>query len=333
MCSGTGAHSGDVLQARWPSPLKEKGIIMKALRLVCVPLWVGANQPEAADGPISCYAQIAEGAGPLVAEWVPVPDEPPLDPDADDYALRHGLTIIRHVARETARRVARAAALGSLPIVVGGDHSLAIGSVAGLRRAYPRRRLGVLWVDAHPDLNTPQTTPSHHAHGMPLAALLGEGHPVLASACGPGPALQPEQAVLVGIRAIDPGEADFLARHPELLAITAQDIRKRGILWALELLRHRLAQWDAVHLSLDLDVVDPGEAPGVTTPVSGGLAANEVLSLVQEVAASGKLVGVDLVELLPSRDKDGRTARLAARLVMEIAASTSAPATRDARTA
>jgi arginase len=217
--------------------------------------------------------------------------------------------------------VAAARRAGELPIVLGGDHALTIGSFGGARLAAPDARLGIVWVDAHPDLNTPETTPSHHGHGMPLAALLGHGHPALVDAVRPGAKLAPADVVLFGTRAIDPGEARFLAERPELLVVPAAEVHDRGLASALERVLARIAELDAVHLSFDLDAVDSAAAPGVTTPVSQGLTPAEALELVSAIARSGKLVSADVVELTPERDPDGRTARLAADLVARIAAA------------
>jgi arginase len=221
-----------------------------------------------------------------------------------------------------APRVAASLAAGERAVVVGGDHTVAIGSVAGLRLALgARRRLGLVWVDAHPDLNTPETTPSNHGHGMPLSALIGLGHPVLVNAGGiRGAKLGPGDVALVGIRDIDPGEARLIETHPELHAVTAQQIRRLGLREALRPVLDWAQQLDALHLSFDLDAVDPGEAPGVTTPVPGGLTAVEAEEVVTAFGSTGRLRTADVVEHLPIRDQNGRTARLAAALIEALAA-------------
>lgn len=220
-----------------------------------------------------------------------------------------------------APRVADSLRAGEMPVVLGGDHTVAIGSFAGLRLALGvERRLGIVWVDAHPDLNTPETTPSNHGHGMPLSALIGLGHPVLVNAGGVrGAKLGTGDVALVGIRDIDPGEAALLASHPELHAITAEMIRALGLTAALQPVLAWSEHLDAIHLSFDLDAVDPDHAPGVTTPVPGGLTVEEAHSLVTVFRATGRLRSADVVEHLPLNDLDGRTARLAAELIEGLA--------------
>jgi arginase len=215
-----------------------------------------------------------------------------------------------------APRVATTLDASEFPIVLGGDHTVAIGGFSGVRRALgPERRLGIVWVDAHPDLNTPETTPSNHGHGMPLAALLGFGHPILVNAGGIiGAKLPLRDVALVGARSIDPGEAKFLGAHPEILVIRTETIRA-GFADAVRPLLGWAHDLDALYVSFDLDAVDPTDAPGVTTPVRGGLTAQEAVELVRSLTGTGRVVAADIVEHLPSRDREGRTAKLAACLI------------------
>jgi arginase len=240
----------------------------------------------------------------------------------DQYARLHHLLEARALADVVAPRVADSLLAGEMAVVLGGDHTVALGTVAGLRLALgAKRRLGIVWVDAHPDMNTPETTPSNHGHGMPLSALIGLGHPVLVNAGGVrGPKLGTADIALVGIRSIDPGEARLIASHPELHAITAQAIRAGGLEAALRPLLAWAEGLDALHLSFDLDAVDPSEAPGVTTPVAGGLTAREAHEVVTALRNTGRLRSADVVEHLPVNDRDGRTARLAADLIQALAA-------------
>ena len=238
-------------------------------------------------------------------------------PEHDEYARLHHLLEARALADVVAPRVAASLAAGERPVVVGGDHTVAIGSFAGLRLAFgARHRLGIVWVDAHPDLNTPETTPSNHGHGMPLSALIGLGHPVLVNAGGVrGAKLSPGDVALVGIRDIDPGEARLIQNHPELHAVTAAQIRSAGLRQAVDPVLAWASGLEALHLSFDLDAVDPTEAPGVTTPVPGGLTAAEAHEVVALFRATGRLTTADVVEHLPIRDHRSRTARLAADLI------------------
>ena len=286
-------------------------------RLFLVPTGAGANEPGLLAGP-RAIVDALPGRDRLV-ELV----EPPLDqefdphPEHDAYARQHHLIEARALADVLAPRVAASLEAGERPIVLGGDHTVAIGALTGLRLAFgARRRIGIVWVDAHPDLNTPATTPSNHGHGMPLSALIGLGHPVLVKAGGVrGPKLSPGDVALVGIRSIDPGEARLIARHPELHAITAEQIRSVGLREAVAPVLNWVSELEALHLSFDLDAIDPADAPGVTTPVEGGLTAHEAQELAGLLLATTRLRSADIVEHLPARDRDGKTARLAASLV------------------
>lgn len=210
---------------------------------------------------------------------------------------------------------------GQLPLLLGGDHSVAIGSVAAVARHCARqgRPLHVVWLDAHADCNTPATSPSGHLHGMPLACLLGQGSPALMHWLqrwlGTGPVLQPHQLSLLGVRSTDPGEDAFLR------AISLEPVRIGHGQGVVQALAQRLARLDAhthVHLSLDWDVLDPQRAPGVSTPVPGGLSAAQALACMRLLAASGRVGSVDAVELNLARDVRQQTARLAVALLAQL---------------
>jgi arginase len=215
---------------------------------------------------------------------------------------------------EVRDRVAESFADGALPLLLGGDHSLAIGALAAARAARPELR--VLWLDAHADLNTAETTPSGNVHGTPLAVALGQL---------PGPfdrlgwcdgSIAPERVALVGVRDLDPGEK-ALARRLNLAVYTIADVDRRGISAVLEQALARLAPpADSLYASVDLDVVDPLHAPGVGTPVAGGLTVREAHLALELVAETGKLCGLDLVEINPIRDRANMTAELAVGLAL-----------------
>jgi arginase len=290
------------------------------VRLLLAPIGAGANEPRLMEGPEAIAASLAASRNGWALEMVSPPGNPAVAPEGpdepDEYARLHHLVDVRLMADVLAPRVAETMEAAELPIVLGGDHTVAIGGFTGVRRALgPEPRLGIVWVDAHPDLNTPATTPSNHGHGMPLAALLGFGHPILVNAGGiSGAKLSLGDTALVGARSIDPGEAEFLSAHPEILVIRPETVRA-GLEDALRPLVNWARDLDALYLSFDLDAVDPKEAPGVTTPVPGGLTASESLELVRSLTGTGRLVAADVVEHLPARDRDGRTARLAACII------------------
>jgi arginase len=203
------------------------------------------------------------------------------------------------------------------PLVLGGDHAQAMGTVAGMARVYRARgeRIGVLWVDAHTDMNTPDTTPSGNIHGMPLAALLGTGHPDLVGLYGPSPALEAQDVVVFGARDIDATEIP-LVKELGVRVYTMHEIDRRGLGVCLEEALERITDGTVgVHLSFDLDGVDPEVAPGVGTPVPGGLTLRESHLICEMVNQTGKLLGMEMVELNPTLDDRNKTGRLAVWLI------------------
>ena len=211
------------------------------------------------------------------------------------------------------RRIAGAVATsiqdGRLPVVLGGDHSLSLGSIRGAAR---QRKLGVIWLDAHGDFNTPQTTPSGNIHGMPLAALCGLGDPRLTALWDETPpVIDPERVAVIGARDLDPGEKDNL-RNAGVLVLSMEQMDRIGIVAALEKAIDRISRdVDGIYLSMDLDALDPREAPGVGTPVPGGLTYREAHLVCEVIAESKKLIGMDVVEVNPILDVRNRTAQLA----------------------
>ena len=191
-------------------------------------------------------------------------------------------------------------------ITLGGDHAISMGTVPGVAKG---RRTGLLWIDAHADLNTPESSPSGNVHGMPVAALLGEGDARLTDVWGGGPAVRPEDVVYLGLRSVDPPERDAIARLG-IRAYTMSDVDRRGIAEvAAEALAH-LAAIPRLHVSFDADVLDPDIAPGVGTPVLGGLDYREAHLLMEMLADTGLVTSVDLVEVNPILDVRNRTADL-----------------------
>jgi arginase len=215
---------------------------------------------------------------------------------------------------ETCARVAEevesARGEGLLPLVLGGDHSIAIGTLSGLAADGPG---GVLWLDAHGDLNTPETTPSGNVHGMPLAAALGRCGGAFSGDGLRLPALDPRRVALVGVRSLDPGE-QALVRELEVAVYTISDLDRRGVEPVITEALERVAGDSFVHVSVDLDVVDPEVAPGVGDPVRGGLSYREAHLALELVAEAGVVDAVELVEVNPIRDHENTTAGLAVEL-------------------
>ena len=218
---------------------------------------------------------------------------------------------IKEACERVARRVAGAAREGRVPVVLGGDHSVALGTLGGLASA--RGPGGVLWLDAHGDLNTPETSPSGNVHGMPLAAALGRAGPDFASDVWPLPALDPERVVLVGVRSLDAGERS-LVHETGIGVYTMTELDRRGVEAVVREALERVEGAGFVHVSLDMDVVDPDVAPGVGTPVRGGLSYREAHLAMELVAESGLLGSLEIVEVNPILDRENATAQLAVEL-------------------
>ena len=221
------------------------------------------------------------------------------------------LDAIKAACERIAELVVRARRDGLVPIVLGGDHSVAIGTLGGL--ASVDGPGGVLWFDAHGDLNTPATSPSGNVHGMPLAAALGLADDAFASGAWPLPALAPEHVVLVGIRSLDAGERE-LVKDLGVAVYTMTDLDRRGVEPIVREALERLAGASFVHVSLDMDVVDPDAAPGVGTPVRGGLSYREAHLAMELVAEWGEFGSFEIVEVNPILDRENATGRLAVEL-------------------
>jgi arginase len=202
---------------------------------------------------------------------------------------------------------------GRFPVVLGGDHSLSVGSIRG---AAKHKKLGVIWVDAHADFNTPETTPSGNIHGMPLAALCGFGDPRLVSLWDETPpVLDPQRVAVIGARDLDPGEKKNL-REAGVMVQSMEQIDRLGMVRALEKAIERVSRdVDGIYLSFDMDSLDPRHAPGVGTPVPGGLTFREAHLACEVIAETGKLIGMDMVEVNPILDEQNQTAILAVEFI------------------
>jgi arginase len=294
---------------------------MAVLSMLGVPMDLGAGRRGVDMGPsalrLARLGDTLRGLGHDVRDLgnveVPVAESV----DGADASARY-VAAIATVCRSIADAVAELPA-NEVPVVLGGDHAMSIGSVAGVRRR-TAGAIGLLWIDAHADLNTPATSPSGNVHGMPLAHLLGHGDPRLRMEGGgadePPVVVRPADVVLVGLRSVDPGERAFI-RHHGLRAFTMSDIDRAGIAAVTQAALAALAHVDRLHVSFDADVLDPAIAPGVGTPVPGGLAYREAHLLMELLHASGRVGSVELVEVNPILDHRNQTARV----VVELAAS------------
>jgi arginase len=223
----------------------------------------------------------------------------------------HNVEEIVRASEELAKVVEDIAKAGNFPLVLGGDHSIGIGTIAGLDRA--GKRAGVIWIDAHGDINTPETSPSGNVHGMPFAVALGlAGDPFPPELRG---TTDGKRGVLLAIRDIDVGGEQDNIKRAGVTAITMADIDRNGMAKAMERAIAVAGQAGGIHLSLDMDALDPNEAPGVGTPVRGGLTYREAQLAMEMIAASGKLRSLEVAEVNPILDTGNRTASLAVELV------------------
>lgn len=219
-------------------------------------------------------------------------------------------TSVEAVARHVARYACRALEDGMLPLVIGGDHSVAIGNIAAASRAVPA--LGLVWIDAHPDFNTPETTVTGNLHGMVLAIAAGRGPAPLVRLLGHAPVLRPDRIAVIGARAIDAGEVNSL-REAGVRVYDGEYLHRHGVRKTVAEAMAYLARNEmrAVHLSIDLDVLDPARWPGVSTPAPGGVTSDELALAARTVAEMAPIVAMDVVELTPPQDVDGATAEAA----------------------
>lgn len=218
------------------------------------------------------------------------------------------------MARRVSGAVATSVQAGHFPLVLGGDHSLSVGSIRG---AAKHKKLGVIWVDAHADFNTAETTPSGNIHGMPLAALCGLGDPRLVCLWDETPPiLDPKRVAVIGARDLDSGEKHNL-REAAVMVQSMEQIDRIGMVSALEKAIDRVSRdVDGIYLSFDMDALDPRHAPGVGTPVPGGLTYREAHLACEVVAETGMLVGMDLVEVNPILDIQNQTAILGVEFIL-----------------
>ncbi len=283
------------------------------VRIIGVPIDLGQTRRGVDMGPSAIrYAQLHERIRAIGHEvedagniFVPMMESTRLQ----DKQLRF-LPEVMAVAKKTADVVERALREGRFPLVLGGDHSLAVGSIAGVVRVKPKT--AIVWFDAHGDFNTKETTPSGNIHGMAFASAMGAGGKDLCVGEEPVP-VSPNHAVLIGARALDPGERENLKRSG-ISVFTMHEIDKYGMKEVISHALDRTRECDGMHISFDIDVLDPLEAPGVGTACRGGLDYREAHLAMELLAESGRITSMDMVEVNPILDEANRTAELAAEL-------------------
>jgi arginase len=295
----------------------------RKVKIIGVPMDLGADRRGVDMGPsvvriAGLNAKIAE-LGYEVEDVGNVPVALAETREVNETDIHHKyLAEVAKSSQLLADRVEKILEDGALPVILGGDHSIAVGSVAGISSYYHKRneRIGIIWIDAHADINTPDSSPSGNIHGMPLAALMGVGPKELTDISGFAPKVRPEDCVVVGVRQIDEGERQ-LARKLGLRVYTMRDIDEKGMARVMdEAIEHASRYTVGFHATFDMDFVDPDYAPGVGTPVPGGGTFRESHLAMEKICDSGKMLSVEMVEINAVLDSLNRTGHLGAELIL-----------------
>ena len=291
------------------------------IAIIGVPLDLGAGRRGVDMGPSAVRVANLNGRlRKLGCEVEDLGNVPVVQPEShpEGHPKAKYLPQITETCAHLADLVRKVLAAGKLPLVLGGDHSLAIGTIAGASKHYRDRgeKLGLVWIDAHTDMNTPETSPSGNVHGMPLASSVGLGPDELTGICGFAPKIDPANTAVIGIRSVDDKERDNVQRSG-VHAFTMRDIDERGMRSVIEeSIRIAGSGTAGIHVSLDMDAVDPREAPGVGTPVRGGITYREAHLAMETLGDTGRITSLEVVEVNPVIDEANRTAILAVELVM-----------------
>lgn len=284
-------------------------MIGKKVRIIGVPLDLGARRLGVDMGPSAIrYARLHDALQFNDIEFT----------DGGDLEIRHEpgtdpKHTIARVSEELAELVAGAMREDYVPVILGGDHSTAIGSIAGAAKV--ARELGVIWIDFHLDANTPETSPSGNIHGMPVAIALGHGYPELVDCAGFSPKVLPQNICLIGGKDMDPGEVDLLHRLG-VKTYTLFDIVELGIPRVMDEVIEQIRACDAVHLSFDIDALDPLIAPGTGILSKGGLSYREISYIMEALGKEGIVTSVDIIEINPLLDVRNTTSELAVELLL-----------------
>jgi arginase len=289
---------------------------MKKLSIIGMPMDLGQMRRGVDMGPSAIrYAGINERLKPLFDEIHDLGDIAIGRPEVvvDKESNLRNLDLVAEKNAMLAEKVDEVIQSGSFPLVLGGDHSIAIGTLAGVAKHY--KNLGVIWYDAHGDLNTAETSPTGNIHGMPLAASLGLGHPLLTELGGYSPKVKPENVVIIGARALDDGEKNLI-KEIGIKVYTMHEIDRLGMTKVMEeTIAYLKERTDGVHLSLDLDGLDPSDAPGVGTPVMGGISYRESHLAMEMLEESKMITSAEFVEVNTILDEKNKTATCAVALM------------------
>jgi arginase len=293
----------------------------RKIRVIGVPLDLGQSRRGVDMGPsavrVAGLEVRLEELGHQVEEGGNVPVPIPEQKKEGDVHAKY-LKEITATCSKLADLVLKTLEAGKVPLCLGGDHSMAAGTVSGVAEFYRRQqqRIGLIWIDAHTDINTPETSPSGNVHGMPLAALMGLWQSDLGNIYGFSPKVNPENCVLVGVRDIDAVEKENV-RRAGIGVFTMRDIDERGMRTVMEEALRLAGRGTAgYHISLDMDWVDPEDAPGVGTPVRGGATYREAHLAMEIIADHSRMLSMEIVEVNPVIDEHNRTANLAVELAL-----------------
>src|SRR2546425_13086061 len=293
----------------------------KAVAILGVPLSYGQSKGGVHLGPsamrVAGLAERVSSLGYEVNDCGDLPIERSHSLPGFDEKLKY-LNEIYAACERLAVETEKIVDASALPITIGGDHSIAIGSLAGVVKAFRKRdqRLGLIYFDAHADMNTPDTTPSANIHGLPLAALLGYGAPELVNIGGFSPKFDPKLCAHIGLRDVDPGERELI-RRLGLRAFTMREIDERGLAVCVdEAIRIAEQGSGGYAVTFDVDVLDPGDAPGSGTLVRGGLTYREAHLAMEKIAETGSMQSLEVVEINTALDVNNRTAELGVQLIL-----------------
>jgi arginase len=301
--------------------ISTSSIVGKKIRVIGVPLDLGQSRRGVDMGPsavrVAGLEARLEGLGHVVEDAGNVAVAIAEQKKVGDQSAKY-LKEITETCTKAAELVIKTLDSHMVPLVLGGDHSVAAGTVAGVAEFYRRQnqKIGLIWIDAHTDINTPESSPSGNVHGMPLAATMGMGPAELANIFNFSPKVRPENCVLVGVRDIDAVEKENV-RRAGIGVFTMRDIDERGMRTVMEEALRLAGRGTAgYHVSLDMDWIDPEDAPGVGTPVRGGATYREAHLAMEIIADHGRMLSFEIVEVNPVIDEHNRTADLAVELAL-----------------
>jgi len=291
------------------------------IRIIGVPMDLGASRRGVDMGPSALRAAGLQARIKQLGHQVEdIGNISVKQPEEMSYGEKRAKYIaeITDACKDLGAAVVKSLEEGCLPLVLGGDHSIAAGSISGVSAHFrkDKKSIGCIWLDAHSDMNTPETSPSGNVHGMPLSAIMGYGAGELDELFGFKPKIEPQNVVLVGVRDLDAHEKKFIKKLG-VKAFTMREIDERGMREVMsDALKYAMDDTDGIAVSLDMDFVDPSDAPGVGTPVRGGVTYREAHLAMEMIADSEAMVSMEIVEINPIIDEHNRTALLAVELAL-----------------